>query len=288
MKQFVVAGLFIACGCGSTSGNGPDSGLSPDAGASGDSGTAGATTVFRIVTVAGGPLEAVAGDALALTVVVALSDGSTQPLPTDATITWTSPATFTAFSPYSTQQVPLWTFGPDPTAYFIDNPGRPDRSPDLFGVLFVLDPGSGSGISINLSARIGGIAAGGVATATLILGPTPIGNASRGASTYGASCSVCHGLTGAGTPPDPDGGYLMQGHGYAYPAPGLNADIGNLADDRSWNAALLSMAARADIDNEGLTLRDPMPDWLNPPPADGTALTTQELADVYAYLQTQQ
>jgi hypothetical protein len=75
---------------------------------------------------------------------------------------------------------------------------------------------------------------------------------------------------------------------YAYPAPGINAEPGNLASDPSWNAALLALAARADIDNRGVALRLPMPDWLaSPDPATGHLLTTQDFADIYAFLKTQ-
>jgi hypothetical protein len=74
---------------------------------------------------------------------------------------------------------------------------------------------------------------------------------------------------------------------YPYPAPGLDAEPGNLASDPAWTAALLAMAARADMDNGGLVLRTPMPDWLTAK-ADGQLLTTQDFADIYAFLQTQQ
>jgi mono/diheme cytochrome c family protein len=48
------------------------------------------------------------------------------------------------------------------------------------------------------------------------------------------------------------------------------------------------LAARADADNGGLTLREPMPDWLSEPnPISQRLFTTQELADIYAFMQTQ-
>ena len=61
-----------------------------------------------------------------------------------------------------------------------------------------------------------------------------------------------------------------------------------LASDPAWNAELLAMAARADMDNGGLTLRQPMPCWLAMPnPATRQPLTTQDYADIYAFLKTQ-
>ena len=48
------------------------------------------------------------------------------------------------------------------------------------------------------------------------------------------------------------------------------------------------IAARADIDNGGLELRLPMPDWLTEKnPKTGDLLTTQDFADIYAYMKTQ-
>jgi hypothetical protein len=82
--------------------------------------------------------------------------------------------------------------------------------------------------------------------------------------------------------------YVLDGQPYDYPAPGLNAEPGNVAGDPDWNAALLAFAARADVDNAGVALRVPMPDWLaTPNPATGKPLTTQDFADIYAFLRTQ-
>jgi hypothetical protein len=62
---------------------------------------------------------------------------------------------------------------------------------------------------------------------------------------------------------------------------------GNTAGDPAWNAALFAIAARAEVDNGGLTLRLPMPDWLTEPSSvTGAPLTTQDLADIYAFLKT--
>jgi hypothetical protein len=42
------------------------------------------------------------------------------------------------------------------------------------------------------------------------------------------------------------------------------------------------------MDNSGIVLRLPMADWLaSPNPATGQALSTQDFADIYAFLKTQ-
>jgi hypothetical protein len=42
------------------------------------------------------------------------------------------------------------------------------------------------------------------------------------------------------------------------------------------------------MDNGGVALRLPMPDWLSTPnPATGAPLATQDFADIYAFLKTQ-
>ncbi len=81
---------------------------------------------------------------------------------------------------------------------------------------------------------------------------------------------------------------LPDGSVYVLGAPGLDAEDGGVAADPGWNAALLPVAARSDIDNEGVTLRPPMPDWLTREAgAAGAPLTTQDFADIYSFLKTQ-
>jgi hypothetical protein len=80
----------------------------------------------------------------------------------------------------------------------------------------------------------------------------------------------------------------MAGGTYDFAAPGLNGEPGNLAGDPDYDAALLAVASRADMDNGGVALRFPMPDWLSQAnPMTGQLLTTQDLADMYAFLKTQ-
>jgi hypothetical protein len=255
---------------------------------------------YRIVASNGAPMTtAVAGDAVALQVVVVMSDGSIAALPPDATVAWTSPLTITAQSvddegesePLAVRAAP--PVG-GPVAAFLNNPQRADRAGDLTGVLFVLEAGPTDGQTVNVSATIGGSQRGTVATSVSI-SATPAGDAARGATLYGSSgaaCSKCHGPTGHGTVPmsNSDGGtsFMIGDKTYAYAAPGLNAESGNVAADRAWNAALLAIAARSDLDNEGVTLREPMPDWLTMvSPGSNATLTTQDFADIYAFMQTQ-
>jgi hypothetical protein len=232
-----------------------------------------------------GSLSAMAGDALTLKV----TDGSSD-LPAGATVTWSGVPTVTALDPSSTAASPLPAAGDAPTAALITNPGRPDMTPTLADVLFVLDPGTHAGGALSVTATVSGALVGTV-TVSIPVGATPAGDATRGAALYGQSgvdCAYCHGATAHGTDAGAGGMYAYNGSTYAFPAPGLNTESGNLGSDPSWNAALLAMAARADMDNGGLTLRDPMPSWLTTPnPATGQPLGAQDYADLYAFLQTQ-
>ena len=82
--------------------------------------------------------------------------------------------------------------------------------------------------------------------------------------------------------------YSINGTSYAFPAPGLNAEPGNLAGDPDWNAGIFAIAARADIDDGAVSLRQPMPSWMQSPnPVSQKPFTTQDFADVYAFLKTQ-
>jgi hypothetical protein len=124
-------------------------------------------------------------------------------------------------------------------------------------------------------------------TADLTVSPTPAGDAARGKTKYGADCSICHGQTADGTPPNGDGTFTIFGAPYPFPAPGLNnaPGSGNLANDPDWNAASFAIAARSDTDNAGVALRLPMPSWLTFGDTDTKAPpTTQDFADIYAYL----
>ena len=251
---------------------------------------------LEVVTASGAPLQAVAGDAVALKVVLSMADGSTQDLPKGASVAWSSPdnnvVAVTTLPPGSTQPSPLPTFGAPPTAAWIANPNRPDRAADLANVLFVLDPGTVQNATVQVSATVSGLASAGTVVASIGIDPTPAGDWTRGGALYGtagANCAECHGATGHGSPGAPEASsYVLAGSTYDFPAPGINAEPGNAAGDPAWSAALFAVAARADMDNGGITLRVPMPDWLDTPnPKTAQPLSTQDLADIYAFLKTQ-
>jgi hypothetical protein len=237
------------------------------------------------IVAASGSLSAVGGDALKLKVANGNAD-----LPADATITWSGVPTVTALDPTSMAASPLPAPGDAPTAVLIENPGRPDIASELADVLFFLDPGTSPGGNVTVTATVGGSVTG-TATVSIPVGPTPAGDAAHGATIYGndgVQCSYCHGDTGHGTDAGPNGMYSYNNGSYPYPAPGLNAESGHLAGDPAWNAALLAVASRADMGKGGLTLRLPMATWLAPPvEGGGGPLTTQDFADIYAFLETQ-
>jgi mono/diheme cytochrome c family protein len=140
-----------------------------------------------------------------------------------------------------------------------------------------------------VTAEISGVGSPGRATTKLAVAVTPDGDAGRGAALSGASCAVCHGETGHGSAAAADGAtYLLAGMSYDFPAPGLNAEMGNVAEDPDWNAALLAVSSRSDVDNGGVTLQAPMPDCMSAvDPATTKTPTTQDFADMYAFLKTQ-
>jgi Cytochrome c len=264
---------LLACSCSSSSSSSTTGGES--------------STNLEIVTVSGAPLTAVAGDALALKVVAKAADGSTQDLPSGATVAWSGPPTVTAGSSPNDSAYPMT--GSSPTAIWISNPGRTDRSADLAGVLFVLDSGSTSGGSVMVTATVTGASTGSAST-SIPIASGPDGDPTNGATLYGksgADCASCHGDTAHGTMANADGKiYMIDGMTYSFPAPPIDAEDGNAAAE--WSAALFAIASRADIDDEAVSLRVPMPDWLAMNnPSTGKPLTTQDLADIFAFLKTQ-
>ena len=124
---------------------------------------------------------------------------------------------------------------------------------------------------------------------TLTVSAAPTGNAMNGSALHSAACASCHGATGHRTPAaNADGSYTIAAASYPFPAPGLNAEDGNAGSDPAWNVAVFAQAARASFDDGGVTLRQPMPDWLSTPnPTTSKPFTTQDFADIYAFMQTQ-
>jgi hypothetical protein len=288
------------------SGEGIDSGATdsaaPAVDASDASADAAVVTGMAIVTSNGVPLAAAPGSALPLEVVFTLSDGTTAPLPSSVAISWVSPATITAQDPLNPgPNSVLPDAGAQPTAFYIANPYRTDRT-NYPGLLFVIGEGSVADAGVTVTAQF---ADGGAISAVVPVGPAPVGVASAGAALYSNTlyCYSCHGLTGGGSPSVllPDGGqayddagdplYILSGGDNPFPAPGLNntspGGAPNLAADPAWNAALLGMSAAGDIDNFGVALRYPMPDWSTGIDTAGHPVTAQDWADMYAWLVTQ-
>ena len=273
MKKIALTLTALLVACGSS----PASESSPEP----------AAPSLQIVRTQPGPLRAVAGDALKLKVIEVTVDGTVRDLPPEATVVWTSPAVLRALAPDAngSSLIPESASSPGapPAAAWIDNGQRTDRNADLTNVLFIFDPGVVQNAAVEVSATVAGM---GDVRATIAVAPTPTGDWARGAARYRTNCAACHGPTGHGSPEqDTPKSYGLDGHTYDYPAPGLNAEPGNVAGDPEWNAALLAVAARADIDNHGLALRAPMPDWLAMKPS--APLTTQDFADIYAFLKTE-
>jgi hypothetical protein len=290
---------------GSTDGGGQDSGSASDASGQGDSGTAdGATrdggsddarptvTGLAIATVSGLPLHAAAGDAVALKVVMTLSNGRTADLPSGTPVRWTAPATIVARDPNDAGTGGLPAPGAAPAGLFVDNPYRSDHA-RYSGVLFVLDPGTAPNGMLTVTASV---MDGGDVSASIGVDPTPPGDPDSGANLFGSliNCAMCHGATGGGSLPntEADGSvdYILMGGAYPYPAPPLNntspGGMPGLAADPGWNAALLGFACAADMDNQGVALRAPMPDITQTTLA-GHSVGAQEFADIYAFLKTQ-
>ena len=285
----VGAGHVAACSS-STSAASPEQ----DAGSDAATGAA-AVTGYRLATAEGGPLTAVPGDGLQLVVLETLSDGTTAPLPSGATVTWSGPPVVTALAAGTEPDAGvLPERGDAPAALWLVNPGR---APDAngAGVLWVLDRGTATSPTVDVTAVVGGVTpagvvsarigvaprgaalpkigfgTGGAVTATISIGAPPAGDATAGKATFAANCATCHGATA---------------HGKG-DAPGLNAEDGNVAADPDWNAATLAFAARADVDDLGVSLDSEMPNWLTKKAANGKTLTAADFADIYAFLKTQ-
>jgi cytochrome c553 len=314
-------GAFGGCSTTSTAVGGFDGGSSEDAGSdaqpidagaspdgSSDASDAGSdappvVTGTAIVSARGAPLVAAPGDALPLKVVFTLSDGTTQDLPAGTTVTWTSPATVTAQNPDDPMMDDagdpisvLPDAGAAPTAFYVANPFRTDRS-DYPGLLFVIGAGTTADAGVLVSARL---ADGGALSAVVSIASAPlVGNADAGGYLYQTvtPCGGCHGPNGQGSTAIvlADGGveYNLPSGPSPFPAPGLNdafPDGGDpsVAADPAWSAALLGMAAQGDLDNNGVALRSPMPNWTGTPNAQGKPLSAQDFADLYAWLKAQQ
>jgi hypothetical protein len=257
--------------------------------------------VLKIVTTNGAALRGAPGDALNLEVVSVLADGGMVGVPSEW-VTWTSPQTVAAQDPNNPgPNSVLPEAGAQPTAFFVNNIYSGQYGP---GALFIVDRGSATDAGVSVVASVSD--AGDVSAWVAISPAVGAGDPARGQKLFQSvsmaenlTCANCHGTTGAGSPPIDEGEagteYELPATGgdlYTYPAPGLNdistASGPNLAADPAWNAQLLGMAIQADIDNNGVALRGPMPDFFQAVTDDaGATLGAQDFADIYAWLKTQ-
>ena len=261
-----------------------------------DAGTDAVVTGMAIVNTNGGPLQGAPGDAVPLAVVFTLSDGTTRALPAGTTVSWIAPQTVIPQNPDDAgPNSVIPDAGNQPLAFYVLNPYRTPQP----GVLFVVAQGTDADASVTVVASL---ADAGTLSAVVSILPAPVGNPDAGANLYlqWFNCVNCHGFSAAGTPPMllTDGGlylvngapiYSIDGTDYPYPAPGLNnvADSGNLANNPAWSAPLLGMAAQADMDNVGVSLRVPMAQWTGKLDPSKTPINAQDFADIYAWLKTQ-
>jgi hypothetical protein len=229
---------------------------------------------LAITTINDVPTTAAPGAALKLAVVILQSDGTTKPLPTGTNVTWTAPqVVVAAFPSDGGNALPSLS----PLAFFVQNPFRPDRS-DYDGVLFIAQQGTTDNPNVTVTATVDGF---GSVTAYIPARAPLVGDPDAGAASFVAlKCAECHGPTGGGSPLNDAGMYTLQGSDYAFPAPPLNAGDGGTAADPTWTAGLYGLASQASIDNTGVSLRRPMPDFLGPN-------TAQTFADIYAFMRTQ-
>lgn len=249
---------------------------------------------LKIIAANDAALQGAPGDAVLLQVLFTLADGGTVAVPVEQ-VTWTTPQTVVAQNPNDVDGSVLPATGAKPTAFFVSNEYTEQNPP---GILFVVDPGTSSDAGVTVTASVSD--AGEVSAVVAISTAKITGDPTRGGNLFQnvLGCATCHGKTAAGSVPM-DGGEAgvvytigMEGDQYPYPAPGLNdttTDAGpNLAADPAWSAGLLGMAAQADMDNAGVALRAPMPDFFGVSSSDGGAtLNAQDFADIYAWLKTQ-
>ena len=230
-------------------------------------------TGYRIVSADGSPPTAVAGEAKRLAVMQVMADGTTANLGASTLVTWSGPPLVKALSQGSAPESSILpAAGPLATAMWIQNPDH-FSDDELGGVLWVLDSGTDPeptvAVKVSVSSSSGDLRGG--ATANINVGPMPVGDTGRGQAMYESNCASCHGVTGQGTTE----------------FPGLNNTPDHVAGDPSWNASLLAMTARSDMDDLGVSLDASMPKWLTRPSSTGQLLSPSDFADIYAFLKTQ-
>jgi cytochrome c2 len=250
--------------------------MTANLGACGGSGSSLTSTEYRVVASDGSSPSATEGEALHLSIVEVMGDGTTAALPSSATVTWSGPPTVNALPAGST---PAASVLPQPgataTSMWVRNQDHLTEA-QTNGVLYILDKGTTPNPSVAVTATISGGAPAGTATAAIPVAAFPAGNAARGQTVYGDNCTACHGAHGEGTAI----------------APGLNNSVDaagdpSVAADPSWTGALFAVAPLDNMDNQGVSLALSMPRWLITETKSGQFLTTQDFSDVYAFLRTQ-
>lgn len=293
------AGLDVACGTGGSASS-RDAGINTSfKDSTSDSPSDGPSQehAMKIVTTNGTALEGAPGDALNLEVVFILADGGILAVPSNQ-ISWIAPETVVAQDPNDAgRDSVLPAAGVQPAAFFVSNIYSGQYGP---GALFVVAPGSVSDGGVTVTASVSGA---GLVSAWIRVSPAiDGGDPAHGQDLFqnvalaeNLTCADCHGTTAAGSPPLDGGIYevpILDGGTYTYPAPGLNNSSSNvranLAADPTWSAGLLGLAVQADIDNKGVALRGPMPDFFQTSTNDGgVPINAQDFADIYAWLKTQ-
>jgi mono/diheme cytochrome c family protein len=212
------------------------------------------------------PLHAIAGDVVELDVVGVTADGSDVQLPSTTGVEWSGvPIVTVATDDGAEPPMSAVTDGDDDVV--IRNAARFGASDDG-AVMGIIKSGTGS---TEVRAVLSGVEPGETLEARVAASDEGAGNGTRGKPIYLSNCASCHGPAGEGVGD----------------APGLNAAQGNVAADPAWSGALFAVAARVGMDNDGMALAATMPTWLTTKAANGQLLTTQDFADMYAFLQTQ-
>jgi mono/diheme cytochrome c family protein len=200
-----------------------------------------------------------------------MANGMIVPLGAGTRVTWSGPPLVKALAMGSLPSSSILpAAGRLATAMWIQNPDH-FSDDELGGVLWVLDSGTDSQPTIAVKVSLSSSELTDDATASIDVGPMPAGDIGRGQVVYESNCASCHGATGQGTTE----------------FPGLNNAPDHVAGDPSWNASLLAMAARSDMDDLGVSLDPSMPKWLTRLSSQGQLLSPSDFADIYAFLRTQ-
>ena len=210
-------------------------------------------------------LSAQAGDVVQLDVMGVSSDGTRVALPEGAQIAWSGLPSMTANEDPAPGSV-MDMSGAE-QALMVNNPVRFVTN-EGSALIALLGPSEAAGDKVQ--ATVSGVGQPASLDVVITASPSPAGDAAQGQELFVANCSVCHGTSGEGIT-----------------GPGLDANGDNMAADPAWNSALFAVAARVDMDDQGVPLQDAMPTWLTHTSASGRLLTTQDFADMYAFLKTQ-